>query len=114
MENRATRAFSVSPATAPIVITALRQMASSMMKCDGVFKVERWDERGVHVEEVLASASNALIAKGAAMIVRRASEQRVQYSPPSGKPRSFRMALVSSVTAAMSVSPISARMHSSQ
>jgi hypothetical protein len=65
MENRAPRAFSVSPATAPIVIAALRQMASAMMKCDGLFKVERWDARGLHVQEVLASASNVLIARGA-------------------------------------------------
>jgi hypothetical protein len=65
MEKRAARAFSVIPSPAPIVIAALRQMASAMLKCDGVFRVERWDERGLHVEEVLATASNVLIAGGA-------------------------------------------------
>jgi hypothetical protein len=65
MEARREKRFRVSPQTAPLVIEALRVYASMRAGEPGKYKVERWDWRDAHVEEIVASASLVMVGHAA-------------------------------------------------
>jgi hypothetical protein len=65
MESRVMRGFRVSPQTAPIVVEALRLYARMHAIEPANFKVEKWDWRNQHVEEIVATTSLLLVARAA-------------------------------------------------
>jgi hypothetical protein len=65
MEARKEKGFGVSPETAPLVIEALRLYARMHVGEPAAYKVERWDWKDAHVEEIIASASLILIGHAA-------------------------------------------------
>ena len=60
MESRVTRGFRVSPQTALIVVEALRLYARMHAIEPANFKVEKWDWRNQHVEEIVATLARSL------------------------------------------------------
>jgi hypothetical protein len=65
MEARKEKGFRVSSETAPLVIEALRLYARMHAVETANFKVEKWDWRNQHVEEIVASTSLLLVARAA-------------------------------------------------
>jgi len=65
MQARAEKGFKVSPATAPLVIRALRFFANSQALARKDFAVEKWDRKGLHVEEIVASTGSIVVAHAA-------------------------------------------------
>ena len=65
MEARKQRGFGISPETAPLVIEALRLCARMKTGEPAKYKVEKWDLQGAHVEEIVATASLAMIGHAA-------------------------------------------------
>src|SRR5690348_15076881 len=64
MEARKEKGFRVSSETAPLV-EALRLYARMHAVECANFKVEKWDGRNQHIEEIVASTSLLLIARAA-------------------------------------------------
>jgi hypothetical protein len=58
MEARKAKGFRVSPATAELVIDALKRYARMQVPEGASYKVERWNWKDEHVEEIVASASS--------------------------------------------------------
>jgi hypothetical protein len=54
-----------TPATAEIVIEALKLYARMQVPESESYKVERWDWKDEHVEEIVASASFIMIGRAA-------------------------------------------------
>jgi hypothetical protein len=65
MEARKEKGFRVSPQTAPHVIEALRLFARMHVGEPAKYKVEKWDWKDSHVEEIVASASLIMIGRAA-------------------------------------------------
>jgi hypothetical protein len=65
MAQRPGKTLHLLPATAELVIEALRFYARARAPENPLFKVERWDWKGSHVEEIVASASLIMIGKAA-------------------------------------------------
>ena len=65
MEARKNKGFRVSPQKAPLVIEALRLYARAHVGEPASYKVERWDWKDAHVEEIVASASLIMIRHAA-------------------------------------------------
>jgi hypothetical protein len=65
MEARKAKGFRVSPETAPVVIEALRLSARMHAGEPAAYKVEKWDWRDQHVEEIVASTSLIVVARAA-------------------------------------------------
>src|SRR5580700_3266081 len=65
MEACKDRGFRVSPQTAPLVIEAMRLYARMQVGEPANYKVERWDWKDAHVEEIVASASLVMIGRAA-------------------------------------------------
>ena len=65
MESRVTKGFRVSPQTAPLVIEALRLYARMQAGEPATFRVEKWDWRNQHIQEIVASTSLLLVARAA-------------------------------------------------
>jgi hypothetical protein len=65
MESRKEKGFRISPQTAPLVIDALRLYARMQVGEPASYKVERWDWKDAHVEEIVASASRITIGHAA-------------------------------------------------
>jgi hypothetical protein len=65
MEARREKGFRVTPQTAPLVIEALRVYANMHAGEPAKYKVERWDWRDAHVEEIVASASLVMVGHAA-------------------------------------------------
>jgi hypothetical protein len=65
MESRKEKGFGVSPETAPLIIEALRLYARMHVGEPASYKVERWDWKDSHVEEIVASASLIMIGHAA-------------------------------------------------
>jgi hypothetical protein len=65
MQARAEKGFRVSPATAPLIVQALRFFANSQALARKDFTVEKWDHKGLHVEEIVASAGSIVVAHAA-------------------------------------------------
>ena len=65
MKSRAGKGFRVSAETAPIVIEALRHYANAALGNNAAYRVEKWDSREQHVEEVIATASLILVGRAA-------------------------------------------------
>jgi hypothetical protein len=65
MEARKEMGFRVSPQTAPLVVEALRLYARMQVGEPAKYKVERWDWKDAHVEEIVASASLITIGHAA-------------------------------------------------
>jgi hypothetical protein len=65
MEARKEKGFGVSAQTAPLVIEALRLYARMHAGEPAKYKVERWDGKDSHVEEIVASASLVMIGHAA-------------------------------------------------
>jgi hypothetical protein len=55
MQARKAKGFRVSPTTAELVIEALRLYARMQVPEGESYKVERWDWKGEHVEEIVAA-----------------------------------------------------------
>jgi hypothetical protein len=64
-EAQKERCFGISPETAPLVIEALRVYARMHAGEPAKYKVERWDRKDSHVEEIVASASLIMIGQAA-------------------------------------------------
>ena len=73
MEARISKGFRVCPETAPLMVEALRLYARMHAIEPANFRVEKWDWRNQHVEEVVASTSLLMVG-------RAAFEARDQYS----------------------------------
>ena len=65
MESRKEKGFRISPQTAPLVIEGLRLYARMNVGEPASYKVERWDWKDEHVEEIVASASLIMIGQAA-------------------------------------------------
>ena len=65
MEARVSKGFRVSPQTAPLVVEALRLYARMQAGEPATFKVEKWDWRNQHIEEIVASTSLLLMGRAA-------------------------------------------------
>jgi hypothetical protein len=65
MEARKEKGFGVSARTAPLVIEALRLYARMHAGEPAKYKVERWDGKDSHVEEIVASANLVMIGHAA-------------------------------------------------
>jgi hypothetical protein len=65
MDARKENGFRVSPQTAPLVIEALRLYARLHVGEPAKYKVEKWDWKDAHVEEIVASASLIMIGRAA-------------------------------------------------
>jgi hypothetical protein len=65
MEMRKQRGFGISAETAPLVIETLRLYAQMKTGEPANYKVERWDLRGAHVEEIVATATLVMIGHAA-------------------------------------------------
>ena len=65
MEVRKEKGFGVSPQTAPLIIEALRVYARLHVGEPAEYKVERWDSRDAHVEEIVATATLIMIGHAA-------------------------------------------------
>jgi hypothetical protein len=65
MQERSEKGFRISPETANLVITALHYFAAAQAPEPASFKIEQWDWKGLHVEQVVASASLIVIARTA-------------------------------------------------
>ena len=65
MDARKEKGFGVSAQTAPLIIQALRVYARMHAGEPAKYKVERWDEKDLHVEEIVASASLVMIGHAA-------------------------------------------------
>ena len=65
LESRKEKGFRISPQTAPLVIEALRLFARMHVGEPASYKVERWDWKDLHVEEIVASASLIMIGHAA-------------------------------------------------
>jgi hypothetical protein len=65
MEPGRQKGFGVSAQTAPLVIEALRLYARMRAGEPAKYKVERWDGKDSHVEEIVASASLMMIGHAA-------------------------------------------------
>jgi hypothetical protein len=65
VEARKEKGFRISPQTAPLVIEALRLYARMHVGESATYKVERWDWKDLHVEEIVASASLIMIGHAA-------------------------------------------------
>ena len=64
-EARVARGFRVSPQTALVIVEALRLYARMHAVEPANFKVEKWDWRNQHVEEIVATTSLLLVARAA-------------------------------------------------
>jgi hypothetical protein len=64
-DARKSKGFRTSPQTASLLIDALRLFARMHVGEPAAYKVERWDWKDSHVEEIVASASLILIAQAA-------------------------------------------------
>ena len=65
MEARKAKGFRVSPATAGLVIEALRLYARMHVPEGASHKVEKWDRKDSRAEEIVASASPTMIGRAA-------------------------------------------------
>jgi hypothetical protein len=65
MQARVRTGFRVSPQTAPLIVEALRLYARMQAIEPANFKVEKWDWRNQHVEEIVATTSLLLVARAA-------------------------------------------------
>lgn len=65
MEARLSTGFRVSPETAPVIVEARRLYAHMHAIGPANFRVEKWDWRSQHVEEVVATTSLLLIGRAA-------------------------------------------------
>jgi hypothetical protein len=65
MEACKEKGFRVSPQTAPLIVEALRLYARMHVGEPANYKVERWDWKDAHVEEIVASASLIMIGHAA-------------------------------------------------
>jgi len=65
MQARLEHGFRVSPETAPLVIAALRHYAAAQAPERASFKIEKWDWRDSHVEEIVGSAALVMIGRAA-------------------------------------------------
>jgi hypothetical protein len=65
VDARKEKGFRVSPQTAPLVIEALRLFARMHVGEPAKYKVEKWDWKDLHVEEIVASASLIMIGRAA-------------------------------------------------
>jgi hypothetical protein len=65
MAQRRGKMLRLSPETAELVNEALRFYGRMHAAKNPLFKVERWDWRGSHVEEIVVSASLIMIGKAA-------------------------------------------------
>ena len=65
MEERAGKGFRVGARTAPIVIQALRCLASVNLPADLHYTVEQWDHAGCNLKAVLSASSLIVIARTA-------------------------------------------------
>lgn len=65
MDERAGKGFRVSARTAPIVIRALRCLASVNLPADLRYTVEQWDDAGCNLKAILAASSLIVIARTA-------------------------------------------------
>jgi hypothetical protein len=65
MELRKQNGFRISPQTAPLIIDALQLYARMHVGEPAAYKVERWDWKDEHVEEIVASASLIMIGHAA-------------------------------------------------
>ena len=70
MEAHASKGFRVSPQTAPTIVEALRLYARMHAIEPANFKVEKWDWRNQHVEEIVATTSLLLVARAAFDVAR--------------------------------------------
>src|ERR1700722_520149 len=65
MEVRKEKGLGVSPQTAPLIIEALPLHARIHVGEPAKYKVERWDSRDAHVEEIVATATLIMIGHAA-------------------------------------------------
>jgi hypothetical protein len=86
MAQRRGKTLRLLPETAELVVEALRFYARMRAPENPLFKVERWDWRAGHVEEIVASASLIMIGKAA---FDAAIEQfpNANITPEAGCPR---------------------------
>jgi hypothetical protein len=65
MESRVSTGFRVSADTAPVIVEALRLYARMHAIEHANFRVEKWDWRNQHIEEIVSSTSLLLIGRAA-------------------------------------------------
>ena len=65
MEAGISKGFQVCPETAPLMVEALRLYARMHAIEPANFRVEKWDWRNQHVEEVVASTSLLIVGRAA-------------------------------------------------
>lgn len=63
--SRVATGFRISAQTAPLIVEALRLYARTHTLAPANFRVEKWDWRGVSVEEIVATTSLLLVGRNA-------------------------------------------------